>query len=78
MSYRVIVLKDGTEFACNKYGEGVFSRRQAGRDWQQCTGTGQTPVFKTRQAFSKYVHKNYADKSGRPLARMTSSYGWPE
>lgn len=75
MNFKSITLKDKTEFACNRLGEGIFIRMKDGI-WQQQTGTGQTPIFKTAQQFSRYVHKNYRDLLGRKLPRMVSSSGW--
>lgn len=75
-TYRVIVLSDGQEWACNKEGEGVFKRRNG--NWHQYTGTGQTPTFKTPQTFSRYIHARYRNGDGEKLPRMKSHRGWPE
>lgn len=72
---KTIGLKDGSEWACNREGEGIFSRRKDGT-WQQHTGTGQTPVFRTPQQLSRYVHERYRDRDGERLARMVSNSGW--
>lgn len=74
---RIIELTDGTEWACNRDGEGVFSRKADG-SWQQHTGTGQAGPFGTARAFSAHVHANYGDWDGAPLPAMKrgSARGW--
>lgn len=73
--YKTIQLQDGSEWACNRNGEGIFLRRPWGT-WVQQTGTGQTPRFKTAQALSRYVHANYRNHMGERLGRMIGSQGW--
>jgi hypothetical protein len=75
IQFRSIVLADGQEWACNRGGEGIFSRRSDGT-WQQHTGTSQTPRFRSALALSRYVHAHYRDNMGDPLPRMTGSHGW--
>ena len=74
-TYKTITLKDGSEWACNRDGEGVFSRRPDGT-WQQHAGTSQTPRFATAQALSRYVHATFRDGEGGKLPRMTASANW--
>lgn len=78
--FRTILLKDGSEWACEStrlgvVGYGVFLRRPDGT-WQQQTGTGQTPAFRTAQQFSRFVHKHYRNSDGSPLPRMVASDYW--
>lgn len=68
-------LTDGTEWACNGEGEGVFSRAKDG-SWRQHTGTGQAGPFRTAAAFSRHVHATYRSNDGERLPRMRSSRGW--
>lgn len=56
-------------------GEGVFMRSYDGTLRQQ-HGTGQTPVFKTPQQLSRYVHKHFACSDGARLPRMVRNFGW--
>ena len=74
---RIIRLSDGSEWACNREGEGLFSRRQDGT-WQQHEGTGQTGrPFQTPQQFSRYVHARYRDGHlAKRLPRMVGHAGW--
>lgn len=76
-NYRTIEMTDGSEWACNRLGEGVFSRRADGT-WQQHTGTGQTPTFRTATAFSRYVRKNFGvgQVDGATMKRG-SGRNWP-
>lgn len=78
MSYRTIKLADGSEWACNRLGEGVFSRLHDGT-WQQHTGTSQTPTFRTAAALSRYVRKNHRSRTGDDLPGMMRGSGrnWP-
>ena len=75
---RIIVLGDGSEWACNRDGEGVFYRRPDG-SWQQRAGSGQAGPFATARAFSAHVHATYGDRDGAPLPAMRrgSATGWP-
>ena len=76
--FKIIELVDGQKWACNKEGCGVFIQLK-NKDWVQCAGTGQTPVFKTPQQFSRYIHKNYRSSSKynyERLPRMKYSYNW--
>lgn len=75
MSYKTITLKDGSEFACNKESEGLFTRKKDGT-WQQLQGTSQTPRFRDAQHLSRYVHEAYREQNGERLARMTANSGW--
>ena len=75
MEMRIIKLGDGTEWACNKEGEGIFSRLSDG-SWAQHRGTSQTIKFRVPRALSRYVHKNHRGANGEPLARMVGSRGW--
>ena len=77
-TYRTIELTDGSEWACNRLGEGVFSRKGDGT-WQQHTGTEQTPTFRTPAALSRYVRTNYRAGNGDDLPGMKrgSARGWP-
>jgi len=72
---RIIELTDGSEWACNGEGEGVFSRRSDG-SWQQHAGTSQTPRFTTAQKFSRHIHATYRTGEGGMLPRMQASRGW--
>jgi hypothetical protein len=76
-SYRTIELTNGDEWACNRLGEGVFSRRSDGT-WQQHTGTGQTPTFRTAAQFSRYVRAHYRAGNGDDLPgmRRRSARNW--
>lgn len=72
-----IILKDGSEWACegprdSKGGYGIFSRRRDGT-WEQHTGTSQTPYFKTPAQLSAYVHKNYFTADFDKLPRMVGN-----
>lgn len=77
MSYRTIELKDGSEYACNSEGQGLFKRKPDGI-WQQLYGTGQTPTFETIEAFTRWLRKNFRKPNGEPLAHRKPgcSYGW--
>lgn len=59
------------EWACNKYGEGIFFRKDDGT-WQQYTGTGQTPVFRTPEELRRYLRTHYEVRS----ARIIETMGW--
>lgn len=72
---RIIELTDGSEWACNGEGEGVFSRDRDG-SWRQHTGTGQAGPFASAQVFSRHVHANYSSNMGERLPRMRGSRGW--
>jgi len=74
-AYRSILLADGQEWACNREGEGIFSRRSDGT-WVQHTGTSQTPRFRSARSLSRYVHEHYRDNMGGALPRMTKALGW--
>lgn len=74
-TYRTITLADGTEYACNREGQGLFLRRSDG-SWSQSRGTSQTPTFRTPAALSRYVHTNCRTASGEPLPRMVQKSGW--
>ena len=72
---KIIVLKGGEEWSCNREGRGLFSRRRDGT-WQQHQGTCDTPRFRTAQQLSRYVHKNITTMDGDPLPRMIGHEGW--
>ena len=74
-TYKTITLKDGSEYACNRMGEGLFTRRKDGT-WQQLSGTWQTPRFRDAQHLSRYVHARMRDEMGEKLPRMTGHSGW--
>lgn len=72
-AFQTIELNDGTEYACNRDGEGVFLRRHDGT-WAQLTGTGQTPVFQSARHFRLWLGDRYiAVGEG---CRMVSHSGW--
>lgn len=78
----IIVLKGGAEWGCegmrgSGVAHGVFSRRADGT-WQQHTGTGQTPAFRTPQQFSRYVHERYGTSAGARLPRMVGHDFWDD
>lgn len=77
MAMRIIELADGSEWACNGEGRGIFSRRRDGT-WQQHVGTCQAPTFSTPQALSRYVHSHFGGSDGERLPRMRENRGWPE
>ena len=68
-----ITLSDGTEYACNKEGQGVFLRRYDGT-WAQQTGTGQTPTFTSPDQFRRRLAGRYVAVGKR--TRMVDSFGW--
>lgn len=70
---RIIELADGSEWACNKYFEGVFSRRKDGT-WFQHIGTCDTPRFKSRNHLSRYIRKTLSHSE--PLPRMKCDQSW--
>jgi hypothetical protein len=74
-SFKVITLQDRSEWACNKEGEGVFTRQQDGT-WLQHRGTGQTPLFKTAQQLSRYIRSKFTGYDMEPLPKMVKSSGW--
>lgn len=56
--YNVVELSNGVELACNGEFRGVFLRRPNG-DWQQQTGTGQTPRFRSPEHFMRWVRSHW-------------------
>ncbi len=50
---------DGTEtvYATNDSGEGCFTRKPYEGAYRQTAGTSQTPIFRTRQQFRKWLGK---------------------
>lgn len=76
-SFLTIELTDGSEWACNREREGIFSRRPDGT-WQQHTGTGQTPRFRDASHMSRYLHQAFRSRTGEPLPPMRrgSARGW--
>ena len=48
-----------TVWACNAAHEGVFHRRPCDCAYQQTEGTCQTPVFKTKAQFRRYLRRHY-------------------
>lgn len=73
--FKLIELADGSEWACNRERQGVFSRRADG-SWQQHTGTGQTPRFRDARHLSRWVHERFRDNMGERQPRMVGSRGW--
>lgn len=71
-AYQAIELNDGTTYACNKEGQGVFLRRYDGT-WGQLRGTGQTPTFKSPQQFRRWLGRNFNTVGG---ARTVNTSGW--
>jgi hypothetical protein len=69
---RTIRLSDGTELGTNEHDGGVFARRQDGT-WQQWTGTGQTPCFRSPQQFWRWLQRHYDGLEG---CRLQTSRGW--
>jgi hypothetical protein len=73
MNFNRIYLKDGSEWACNKEFEGVFKRKSDGT-FQQLRGTSQTPRFKDKYHFSRYIHKNFETEDFERLPKMIDSW----
>ena len=69
---KTITLIDEQEWACDKYGYGVFSRRTDGT-WQQHVGTGDAPRFKDSHVFSRYIHEHFYEQ---PKMKRGSANGW--
>jgi hypothetical protein len=76
-SMKTIELTDGSEWACNREGEGIFSRRADGT-WQQHTGTSQAGPFRSPAALSQRVRRDYLRSNGEALPGMRrgSARGW--
>jgi hypothetical protein len=75
--YRTISLGDGSEWACNREGEGVFSRGRDGT-WRQHAGTGQAGPFRSAADLSRHVRARYLTECGerRPGMVRGSAHGW--
>jgi hypothetical protein len=61
------------EWACNKEGEGAFSRREDGT-WQQHAGTGQAGPFRTPAQLRAFIRAQYGVRG----CRIIETIGWPE
>ncbi len=73
-TFRTIELEDGSEWACNREGEGCFFRKADGT-WKQYAGTGQVGPFRTAASFSRHVREHYRDENGDQLPRMVRGSG---
>lgn len=70
--YQAVELNDGSVYACNNEGQGVFLHRYDGT-WGQLRGTGQTPTFTSPKQFRRWLGREF-NTIGR--ARTVNTSGW--
>lgn len=68
---RRIELETGDVYATNDSDGGLFHRRTDGSAYQQIRGTLQTPQFRTREQFRRYLRRCYG-----VTGRTVSHHGW--
>ena len=69
---RRLEMSDGTVWATNAAGRGVFYRRIHIGAYHQLAGTGQTPIFHTPQQFRRYLRERH----GLTGVRVVDTWGW--
>lgn len=49
----------GHRYRCNRAGKGVWVWSEKRQEWQQCCGTAQTPLFKSRQHLYQFCYHRF-------------------